>query len=243
MNLKHAFLPALLAGLPVGGAKAALLQLEFDGGSSEVTMAPGDVVQINVVWTMQTTDTSESFLVGLDTRFNVTTVPNPDGTEVGPKYLVESLSTPIPNWNTEAAAGVGSFFSRSNFFLSAIHPDAAVGIHGDGTEFDTVIASFTLRKADFEAGTTYITFLHREPGYFLPAAYRGVPEWTLRFQEDVVGPNEYSFGVGNPGDAGPQWDPYHGYETFQPLIIHNVPESGAGILVLAAMLSVGRRRR
>jgi hypothetical protein len=59
----------------------------------------------------------------------------------------------------------------------------------------------------------------------------------------VTGPLQYDMALGNPGDAGPQWDPYHGYETFQPLIIHNLPEPGMVALTMLGGLGLLRRRR
>ena len=222
-------------------AGAALMHIEFSGGGSETTMAPGDTARIDLVWTMQTTDTSASRLTGTDLRFNVTSTPDPDGPERGDKYVVESLTTPIPTWSTAAASGVGSFFSGNNFFLSAIDPVGVSGIVGNGTEFSTIIASFVLRKEDFAAGDTYITFRHRFPNAILPVAYNGLSDWTHQFQGTVTGPNQFRLGLGNPGDAGPQWDPYHGYETFQPLIIHNVPEPSSMLLLLVSC-AIGLRQ-
>lgn len=243
MNLSRILWRTISFAALASPTQAALMHVEFSGGGSEIAMAPGDTARIDLVWTMQPTDSNKSRLTGTDLRFNVTTTPDPDGPERGDKYVVESLTTPIATWSTAAATGVGSFFSGNNFFLSAGDPNGASGINGNGTEFQTVIASFVLRKADFQTGDTFITFRHRFPGAILPVAYNGVLDWDHKFQGTVTGPNEFRLGLGNPGDAGPQWDPYHGLETFQPLIIHNVPEPGTLSWVGLGYLGMLTRRR
>lgn len=243
MKPQRCLLALVLTGVLARGADAALLHMQFAGGASEVTLALSGSVRIDVLWTMQTTDTPKSLLTGVDLRFHVNDVPDPDGSTQHDKFVVTSMSTAVPTWTTAATNGVGSFFSEGNFFLSAGDPMGDFGVTGNGTVFTTVVASFVLHKANFQPGDTYITFRHEEPGDVLPAAYDGPVDWLHRWQTNVTGPREYDMGLGNPGDGGAQWA-YHGLETFQPLIIHNhLPEPGMFLLITAALAGVVSRRR
>lgn len=226
--MKQILLPISLSlVIAVHPAPAAQLRLEFADGSNEVTLGWGETIQIDLIWTMQATDKRRTLLSGVNLRFNVNDKPDPDGTDRDDAFVVESVSTPIPEWSTAAASGVGGFFSEFGLFLAAIHPHAVIGVEGDGTEFSTVIASFVLRQADSFSGETYITIRHHFAGDPLPDATQdildgdGNLEWIFRWQDDVAGPVEFDLGLGNPGDSGPQWT-IHGLEIFDPLIIHSV---------------------
>ena len=223
--------------LIASSASAATLSMRFADGGNEITMGPSDTAIVEIVWTMRSTDSSKSRLTGLDLRFAVAGQPA--------KYVAESTTAVCPvcvGWETWILPPA---LLDDEFFYSSGDPNGSTGPSGTSTEQPgIVVGSFVIRKIDFAAGDSALVFRHEDRNDFLPAAYNAALLWTLRFQSEPIGINQYDLGEGNPGDAGPQWDPYHGYETYAPLIIHNVPEASAvGLLGLGAVLTRRRRLR
>jgi hypothetical protein len=189
--------------------------------------------RIDILWTMGLTDEANTDLDGLDARFNVG-YPAPGGGQL----IVTGVVSPI-GWNTSVTEGVGGAFSELDFFLSAADASGE-GISGNGSHFTTVVASIFLQGEGNVAGTE-ITFRHHDPLDPLPAPYDGPRDWQLRWQYEVTGPLQFDIGVGNPGDEGGVWT-YHGYETYEPLVI--VPEPGPlAVIALAALALLGSRSR
>ena len=192
-------LSCLALSVPV---QAAQLSLRFAGGGNEVELAASDTVTLEVVWVMAATDTSKSGakLTGLELRLGV---HDAEGQPLEEGLTVESVGG-VAGWDLSATEGVGQPLSESGSFLSVIDP-SGVGIAGNGTSFETVVASIVLRS-EGGLGDILITIRHHSPGDPLPTAYRGASAWSLKWQEEVTAANEFYLGEGNPGDEGPQWN-------------------------------------
>jgi len=255
--MKKALLSILAVGMLSTAANAATLSMRFAGGGTEVTLSPSQSATVEIVITMGINDGAKnpSKLTGLDLRFDVGGLAiNPDavgdpGAGAGEyvvdgstKFAVTGVATPIVGWSTAASTLPPAVFNGS-YFLSTGDPNGLVGVVGTGAEFSTVVATFDVHKDAFEAGDTFIVFKNLDP---LPALYNGPAAWSNRFPYSTETPgirNQFVTGTGNMSDNGPQFDPYHGYATFQPLIIHNVPEPSAlALLVLGGFAALRRRK-
>jgi len=254
--MKKGLLGILAVGMMATAANAATLSMRFAGGGNEVTLGASQSATIEVVITMGINDglKNPSKLTGLDLRFDVGgTAINPDAVgdqgsdgryviDGSTKYDVTGVASPIVGWSTAASNPVPAVFNGS-YFLSAGDPNGLVGVVGTGAVFSTVVATFDIHKEVFEAGDTWIVFKNLDP---LPALYNGPAAWSNRFPystETAGVRNQFVTGLGNMSDNGPQFDPYHGYATFQPLIIHNVPEPSAlALLVLGGFAALRRRK-
>jgi hypothetical protein len=242
--MKKGLLGILAVGLITSAANAGQLSMRFAGGGTEREMtAASDSVTIEVLFAMNATDSSKNRVTGTDLRFDVGTLaPGVGGDYVvdgSTKFSVTSI-TPgaFANWNT-AAATLGPF-NRQGFFASAGDPAGVSGPAGNLTnQAPVVLLSFTIHKDTFELGDTYIVFRQEDP---LPTVYNGPNAWGNRFQYDINGPQQFEQGAGNGGDADPRFA-YHGYESLQPLIIHNVPEPSALALLALGGFAAMRRRR
>jgi hypothetical protein len=242
--MKKGLLGILAVGMITTAANAGQLSLRFAGGGTEIDMAPGDTATIEVVFAMNSTDTTKGRLTGADLRFDVGDLAagvggNYVADDAEAKFTVTSIATAMANWNT-AAATIGPF-NRLGFFASAGDPAGVSGVVGNGTnQAGVVIMSFDIMKptSGLPEGDTYIVFRNEDP---LPALYNGPNSWGNRFQYDINGNQQFEQGVGNGGDADPRFA-YHGYETLSPLIIHNVPEPSALALMALGGLALLRRR-
>jgi hypothetical protein len=242
--MKKSLLGILAVGLFTTSANAGILSLRFAGGGNEVTMGPSDTATIEVVFQMTAIQTGKARLTGADMRFEVGGLAAGVGGDYvfddSHKFTVESVATPIAGWST--AASILGEFNQNGFFLSAGDPAGAAGPVGNATlQPELVIASFTIHKVGpVVPADTYVVF---RVGSALPALTQGGTGWTNAWQDNADAIREYDIGQGNPGDADPRWDPYHGYETLQPLIIHQVPEPGSIALLVLGGLAAMRRRK
>jgi hypothetical protein len=249
--MKKSLLGILAVGVFATAANAATLSMRFAGGGNEVTLGPSDSVTVEVVITMGVNDgpKTPSKLTGIDMRFDVGGLA--DG-GFGPyvldggqddKLAVTDVSSPIGAWSN-AASILGSF-DRLGFFMSVGDPAGTTGVTGTGAVFDTVIATFVIHKAfsvlpPGPATDTYFVWRNEDP---LPALYNGPATWGNKFGYTVEnGRNQFLHGQGSPGDADPRYV-YHGYETMEPLIIHQIPEPSAIALMVLGGLAALRRRK
>jgi hypothetical protein len=259
--MKKVLLGILAVGLTATAANAAQLSLRFAGGATEVTMGPAasDSVTIEVLLTFTApldNTKSPSKTSGINARFEVgDRVPGFGGdyfqdTFGGPsKFVVTDTSTPVAGWNSDGASADGNAFD-SSYFFAAEDPTGVVRLSG-ATLGTVVLGSFTIHHAGGSvADDTYIAF---RVGAALPAVNEAASAWGSRWQYDTQNArNQYLFNSGptgaanplpgNPGDAGPQWT-YHGYETLNPLVIHNLPEPSALALLALGGLAMLRRRK
>ena len=189
-----------------------------------------DSIVVDLAWTMNPSDTPSFDLDGFAFRFNVR-YPFPS---LG-QLIVDGIDV-LPGWNSQPTEGIGGPFTETGFGLGA-DDNSGVGISGNGSEFSTVIASIHLH-AEGDVTGTEITFRHNNYQDPLPAAFDGPLDWQLRWQYEVTGPFQFDIGVGNPGDDDPSFAPYHGYETYQPLVI--VPEPGSLMVLVLAALTLRR---
>jgi len=241
--MKKGLLGLIAVGMIATAANAATLSMRFAGGGNEVTLAPSQSATVEVVITMGLADgpKSPSKLTGFDMRFEVGDVADagfgPYVVDGSTKYSVTE-HTAFPGWSLAAASPLPNTFN-SSYFLSAGDPAGLIGPTG-ATAGDTVIATFTIHKDVFELGDTFVVW---RKGSALPALYNGAAAWGDRFGYTAeVARNQFLHGQGSPGDAGPQ-NQYHGYEDFEPLIIHNVPEPSALALLALGGLAMLRRRK
>ena len=205
---------------------AARVSLELESSAS-----PPGSMRLDIIWTMNATDTPLYDIDSFSFRFNVLYPPENTGL-----LRVQDVEV-LPGWTTQATSGIGEPFSE--FFFFGGDDVSGQGVSGNGTEFGTVIGSVIL-QAEGEVAGTHITFRHNNPQDPLPAAYDGPQNWQLRWQEEVNGPFQFDIGAGNPGDAGPNW-PYHGYEGAAPILVP--PEPASFALLLLGALGLQRFRR
>jgi len=251
--MKKGLLGILAVGIMATAANAATLSMRFAGGGNEVTLGVSQSATVEVVITMGTFDgpKTPSRLTGLDLRFDVGGIAiNPDA--VGDngstgEYVVDGSTkfsvtaiTGFPGWSTAASNMVPAVFNGS-YFLSAGDPNGTIGPTGAVIPSSFVVATFTIHKDAFEAGDTFVVIRN---GLALPALYNGPALWTNRFTYTVeAGRNNFLTGEGSSSDNAPRYDPYHGYQAFEPLIIHNVPEPSAlALLVLGGFAALRRRK-
>jgi hypothetical protein len=246
--MKKGLLGILAVGMMATAADAATLSMRFVGGGNEATMGVSDSATIEVLITMGVNDgpKSPSRLTGADLRFDVGSTADAG---FGPYVVADSGNggngkfsvtgaTAFPGWSTAATSGVGGPFN-GDFFLSGGDPAGVAGPTGTAPG-SFVILTFTIHKDFFAEGDTYIVFRN---GAALPALSNGGAAWTNRFGYDTeVARNQFLQGQGSSGDAGPQYA-YHGYETFEPLIIHNIPEPSALALLALGGFAALRRRK
>jgi len=249
--MKKVLLGILAVGLTATAANAATLGLRFAGGATEVTMAnPSDSATIEVVLTWNGTldqGKNPSKTSGGNFRFDVGSLaPGVGGNYIqdgSDKFVVTGHGTTNVGWNTDGSSAAGSVFNRS-FFFAAEDPTGANLITAPGGT-TVVLGSFTIHKALAGVGDTYIAFRVEDP---LPSLSEGPTAWGGRWQYSTqLSRNQWLMndaGVsapGNPGDADPRWVS-HGYETLNPLVIHNVPEPSALALLALGGLAMLRRR-
>jgi hypothetical protein len=252
--MKKGLVGILAVGFMATAANAATLSMRFAGGATEITMgAASDSATIEVLLTWNTLDGGKapSKISSINARFDVgTVVPGVGGNYVQDtfpapsKWVVTDTATSVAGWNTDGSSAPGAAFDRSYFFASE-DPAGAVNLVGaPGTT--VVLGSFTIHKTAFSAGDTAIVFRVEDP---LPALSEGPTGWSSRWQYGVeLARNNWLMGagpgapaVGNPGDADPRWG-FHGYESLNPLVIHNVPEPSALALLALGGLAMLRRR-
>jgi hypothetical protein len=254
--MKKSLVGLLAVGFMATAANAAQLSLRFAGGATEVTMAgPSDSATIEVLltWTAADGGKNPSKTSGINARFEVgDRVPGVGGDYIeddfgqpdAGKYVVTETTTPVAGWNTLGSSAAGAAFD-SSYFFAAEDPTGTVRLSGAAVG-TAVLGSFTIHKQTFTPGDTYIAF---RIGAALPAVAEGASAWLSRWQyTNQNARNQYLFNnagaalPGNPGDAGPEWAS-HGFETLNPLIIHNVPEPSALALLALGGLAMLRRRK
>jgi hypothetical protein len=241
-------------------ANAATLSMRFAGGATEVTMgAQSDSATIEVLLTfsangIDNSTKTPSSTSGINARFEVGDIVNgPNGPYIEDnfgqpdtgKFVVTDVATPVAGWSN-SAVDPGQVFD-SSFFFGAEDTTGAVRLTGNPAR-TVVLGSFTIHKTGFVAGDTFIAF---RVGAALPLLNDGAASWTARFQYTTQAArnqwllNDGSIGSplpGNPGDNDPRFA-FHGYETLNPLIIHNVPEPSALALLALGGLAMLRRRK
>lgn len=238
---------AITIALVGPSADAALLSIQFAGGGAEVTLAQGQSATIEVVFTGDEWDSkspiTETDVSGTDLRFDVGTL----ATGVGGSYVLDGptdflVTNVLPgnfqNWQSHS---LHFLYFNCSFFLAAGDPSGVSG-PAVGPGVSVVLASFIIQKYTLSMGDTHVVFNVDDHAQYLPALYLGTQAWVHRWQyPSIEGPRQFELGTGNPGDADPRfW--YHGYETLQPLIIHQVPEPGAlALLALGALVLLRRR--
>jgi len=264
--MKKGLLGILAVGLTATAANAAQLSLRFAGGGTEVTMGPeasgSATIEVLLTFTAPFDNSAKtpSRISTINARFEVGDLAiNPDGggtyiqddfgdTDAG-KWVVTDTSTDVAGWNTDGASPDGNPFDASYFF-AAEDPSGAIQIVGS-PERTVVLGSFTIHKAlpsPFNDGDTFIAF---RVGAALPALGQAASGWGNRFgYTNQIARNQFLFNdgtiagglPGNPGDQRPQ-DLFHGYETLNPLVIHNVPEPSALALLALGGLAMLRRKK
>jgi hypothetical protein len=236
-------------GLMAAAANAGTLSMRFAGDGNEVTMAPSDTVTIEIVFEMSATQDgpkTPSRLTGMDLRFEVGAivpgvgqdyVANDSGLN---KFVVTGSSADQSGWNNNSDPN-GSFFNLGGFFYSVTDP-SNTGILGT-TLGPQVIGTITIHKAGpgpWPAADLGVVFRN---GGALPGLYNIGANWGNRFGYTTeVARNQFLTGQGSSGDGNPAL-PYHGYETFEPLIIHCVPEPGSLALLALGGFAALRRRK
>jgi len=255
--MKKGLLSILAVGLMATAANAAQLSLRFAGGATEVTMAgPSDSATIEVLLTFTAPNDNgktPSSTSGINARFEVgDLLPGTGGSYIldgSNKFVVTETTTPIAGWTTSASGGPGTTFN-GEYFFAAEDPTGVVRVSGAPAR-EVVLGSFTIHKAT--AGDLGDTFIAFRVGAALPAVSDGGAAWGSRWQYNTtIARNQWLMNSGtgagstslpgNPGDAGPQWG-FHGYESLNPLIIHNVPEPSALALLALGGLAMLRRRK
>jgi hypothetical protein len=244
----------LVVGMMATSASAAQLSMRWAGnapGDFEKTLNPGETASIEIVWTMNASDTAKSLgLDNLDGRFFVwgsEPVAAPIGsTDVLSYTSVTGFTAVAPGFVSGASVGIGSplesaFFAFTNGTL----------IKGNGvSSFDTVIGTVDFQCQGEAPQPVLISYNVIPPS---PGAYGGTTGWVHRWQYPTptyplmagqyrIGEDAAGAAAGNPGDAASNWDPYHGLETFTPLILHQIPEPASLALLALGSLALIRRR-
>jgi hypothetical protein len=263
--MKKGLLGILAVGLMTTAANAAGLSLRFAGGATEITMTgASDSATIEVLLTFSAngfdnSTKNPSKISSINARFDVGDLaPGVGGqyidddfgdTDAG-KWVVTSTDVGVDSpaaWNTLGSSPNGTNFDQGYFFASE-DPTGAAVISGNPAR-TVVLGSFTIHKTNpsppFPGEDTFISFHVEDP---LPALSEGPASWGSRWQyTNQVARNQYLLNEGgtslpgNPGDADPRWAS-HGFETLNPLIIHNVPEPSALALLALGGLAMLRRR-
>ncbi|UCG15429.1 MAG: PEP-CTERM sorting domain-containing protein [Phycisphaerales bacterium] len=246
----------LVVGMMATSASAAQLSMRWAGnapGDFEKTLNPGETASIEIVWTMEATDTSKSIgLDNLDGRFFVwgsePTATPIGSTDIASFTSVTGFTAVAPGFFSGASVGIGgplenAFFAYTNGTL----------IKGNGaTAFDTVIGTVDFQCQGEAAAPVLISYNVLPPS---PGAYDGTTAWVHRWQyspptyTNMAG--QFRIGdydaagttpaAGNPGDAASDW-PYNGYEAFTPLVLHQIPEPASLALLALGSLALIRRR-
>jgi hypothetical protein len=260
--MKKGLLGALAVAFMTTAANAAVLSLRFAGGATEITMGPesSDSATIEVLLTFSAngfdnSTKTPSKISSINARFDVGDLAAGVGgqyidddfgdTDAG-KWVVTGTETPVAGWNTLGSSPNGNDFDLSYFF-AAEDPTGTTTLSGNPAR-TVVLGSFTIHKTrtDPVDSETFIAFHVEDP---LPGLSEGPSGWGSRWQyTNQVARNQWLLNeggvaaVGNPGDADPRWA-FHGYETLNPLIIHNLPEPSALALLALGGLAMLRRRK
>jgi hypothetical protein len=222
--------------------------MRFAGGGNEITMgAASDTATVEIVISFGVNDgpKTPSRLTGLDMRFDVGSLadggfgPYVQDGGANPKFTAGNVASPNSVWSN--AATIEGTFDRLGFFMSIGDPAGSAGFSATTVPSEFIVATFQIHKAiGGDTSTTYFVWRQEDP---LPALYNGPANWGNRFGYEVeVARNQFLHGQGSPGDADPRWA-YHGYEAFEPLIIHNIPEPGSIALMVLGGLAAMRRRK
>jgi hypothetical protein len=245
----------LVVGMMATSASAAQLSMRWAGnapGDFEMTLNPGQTASIEIVWTMEATDIGKSLgLDNIDGRFFVwgsePVAPAAIGTtDVSAFANVTSVTPVAPGFVTGASIGVGG--PLENLFWAFTNGTV---VQGNGTVFDTVIGTVDIECQGEALQPVLISYNVIPPS---PGAYDGTSPWVHRWQYApptyANGPGQFRIGdydalgtaaAGNPGDAAGDWT-YHGYETFTPLVLHQIPEPASLALLALGSLALIRRR-
>ncbi|UCG15431.1 MAG: PEP-CTERM sorting domain-containing protein [Phycisphaerales bacterium] len=245
----------LVMGTMATSAGAGQLSLRWAGnapGDFDMLLPLGGTASIEIVWTMEASDTGKSIgLDHIDGRFFVWG-SEPVGTPIGstdvPSFTsVTGFTAVAPGFFSGASTGIGMPLENAFFAFTN-----GTTIQGNGTVFDTVIGTVDIQCQGDSAGPVYITYDVIPPS---PGAYDGISPWAHRWQyppptyTNMAG--QYRIGdydasgtspaAGNPGDAASDWAPWHGYETFTPLV-YGIPEPASLALLALGSLALVRRR-
>ncbi|UCG15432.1 MAG: PEP-CTERM sorting domain-containing protein [Phycisphaerales bacterium] len=246
----------LVVGMMATSAGAGQLSMRWAGnapGDFEKTLLPGQTASIEIVWTMEASDVPKAAVLNnLDGRFFVwgsePVAPAAIGsTDIASFTSVTSVTPVAPGFVTGASVGIGG--PLENLFWA--YNNGAL-IVGNGTVFDTVIGTIDLQCQGEATAPVLISYNVIPPS---PGAYFETTPWTHRWQYSpptyTNGPRQFRIGdydaawtvpaAGNPGDAASDWS-YHGYETFTPLVLHQIPEPASLALLVVGGLAMIRRR-
>ncbi|UCG15430.1 MAG: PEP-CTERM sorting domain-containing protein [Phycisphaerales bacterium] len=244
-----------VVGMMATSAGAGQLSMRWAGnapGDFVKTFYMGETVSIEIVWTMEATDTGKSLgLDNLDGRFFVWG-SEPVGTPIGSTDIASFTSvtsvTPVaPGFVTGASMGIGGPLENAFWAFNN-----GATIQGNGTVFDTVIGTVDIQCLGAAPMPVLITYNVIPPH---PGVYDGPTEWFHRWQYPPPTytnmASQYRIGdydaagtapaAGNPGDAASDWS-YHGYETFTPLVLQ-IPEPASLALLAVGSLALLRRRQ
>jgi hypothetical protein len=238
--MKKVIVMCLAVGLMATAANAAMLSMKWaDTTSPTKTLNPSDYATIDLVWTWMASDVGKGALgvTDIDGRINVWGHQpiNPEteaSAQVPANAIVTGVTSTMPGANTAVSNPIGGdldwFFFAVNDF--AVQVPAASG--------SIVLGSITIHCAGPSA-ITYISFSAIAPS---PSVRQGTSPWTHRWQTPINGHSQFKIGQGNSGDLAADWNPYHNYETFQPLTLIQTPEPSALVLLALGGLAILRRR-
>ncbi len=241
--MKKVIVMCLAAGLMARAANAATLSMRW-AGTTDTTIAliPSDYATIEIVWTWGALDKAKTLgLTDIEGRINVW-----NHEPISPETAAQA-QVPAGAAVTNVTANFGGTTAISDplgsdlgwYFFAMNNMTRQVG---NGTVFSIVLGTITIHGAGYTWTPVYISFSAIEPH---PGPADGPNLWLKAWQTAVSGPGQFVIGQGNPGDRSADWDPYHGYETFQPLtlLVDGAPaEPGTLLLLALGGLAMLRRR-
>jgi hypothetical protein len=257
--MKKLVLIALAVGMTATVANAGTLSMRWAGQTgNEMTLLPSETARIEIVWRFGALDTKKSGakLDFIDVEFDAWTDNQGTGSApvwVGPGVddydysatLVDTVSNTVVTNAVSTYGGTAPSLIGEPIGAFGVGMGATIPIVGDGGLAEFVWGYVDIHCAGLAtADPIYIVFNAWQFPY--PQVADGVASWTFMWQTPLVTNRQYTLGsgalYGNPGDANAFWNPYHDYETFSPLILHQIPEPSALALLALGGLAMLRRR-